>query len=289
MMTAKTDIPEFSTLPDDLQAKLARCQEILRGLKTVVVAFSGGSDSTFLLALAARTLGAANVLAAIGTSPSLPGRELADARQLAGRIGVTLVELPTTEMGHPEFVANPPDRCFHCKKELFTGLKALAAGHGMSAVVCGANADDTGDYRPGLAAGKEMGIVNPLLEATLAKQEIRTAAHALDLPTWNKPAYACLASRIPYGQSITAEKLGRIEKAEYALLDLGFTSCRVRDHGQVARIEVPADQLERAVSLRKEIAQAVKQAGYVFVALDLEGFRSGSMNEVLSPETRKQK
>ncbi len=283
-MCAKPTAEVFAGLDDGLRGRLARCREILRGLGKVVVAYSGGVDSTLLLALAADTLGEANVLAAVGVSPSLASRELDDARTLAEGLGVKLIEVATGEMDDPHYAANPADRCFYCKKELFTRVSAVAEGEGFDAVLTGANADDRGDFRPGLAAGEQMGVASPLMEACLTKDDVRAASKAMGLPTWDKPAYACLASRVPYGDAITPEKLSRIEQAEYVLRDLGFAACRIRDHGDVARIEVPPDAIERVAGLRERIVQAVKAMGYAYVTLDLQGFRSGSMNETLPPQ-----
>ena len=267
--------------PNPLEAKLDRCREILQGLGRVAVAFSAGVDSTFLLALAAQTLGARNVLAVMGISPSLAQRERQEGLRLTRDLGVELVEVPTAELDDPMYAANPANRCFYCKSDLFRRLREIATERGFAAVLSGANADDRGDFRPGLEAGELLGVRNPLMEANLTKDEIRAASREMHLETWNKPAMACLASRIPYGQEITAEKLSRIEQAEYALKDMGFPQCRVRDHGQLARIEVPSSQIIRAAELSETITAALRQLGYVYVALDLCGFRSGSMNEVL--------
>ncbi|MDP6544766.1 MAG: ATP-dependent sacrificial sulfur transferase LarE [Phycisphaerae bacterium] len=272
---------EFSGLEPQLQAKLAACMEHLRTLGRVVVAYSGGVDSTLLLALAVRALGSDSVLAAVGISPSLPDRELQAGRTLAETIGAPLVEIPTAELDDPNYAANPERRCFYCKSELFTLLKKTAAERGFDVVVCGANFDDTGDFRPGLEAGAELGVVNPLMDARLTKSEIRTISKALGLATWDKPAMACLASRIPYGQGVSSEKLARIEHAEYVLKDLGFVQCRVRDHDTIARIEVPAADIARAVELRQTLVEKIKALGYAYVTLDLQGFRSGSMNETI--------
>jgi len=274
-----SDIP--AQWPADLAGRVERCRQRLRGLRKVVVAFSGGVDSTFLLALAAGTLGADNVLAAIGVSPSLAGREHGEAVALARTIGVELAEVQTGELDDPGYAANPKDRCYHCKMDVFGRLAALAKQRGFDAVVSGANADDTGDFRPGLRAGEELSVVNPLMDAGLTKADIRAASRAMGLPTWNKPAYACLASRVPYGQRITAARLGRIEQAEAILHGLGLIGCRVRDHGEIARIEVPADRIESAAAARERIVGPLKELGYTYVALDLQGFRSGSMNETL--------
>jgi len=272
---------EFSGLDPQLQAKLAACREHLHTLGRVVVAYSGGVDSTLLLALAVRALGSENVLAAVGISPSLPDRELQDGRALAGQIGAQLVEIQTAELDDPNYAANPERRCFYCKSELFGLLGKLAIERGFDVVASGANFDDTGDFRPGLEAGAKLGVVNPLMDAGLTKSEIRTISKAIGLATWDKPAMACLASRIPYGQGVSSEKLARIEHAEYVLKDLGFVQCRVRDHDTIARIEVPADDIPRAAELRETIVGKIKALGYAYVTLDLQGFRSGSMNETI--------
>jgi len=272
---------DFEQLDAAVVRKLAACREMLRQFGGAVVAFSAGVDSTFLLALAAETLGSENVLAAMGVSPSLAERERRAGALLAAGLGVELVEVPTGELDDPRYAANPPDRCYHCKSELFTRLKALAEERKLSVVLSGANADDRGDFRPGLQAAKDLGVRSPLMEAGLRKDEIRAASRACGLETWDKPAMACLASRVPYGQAVTAEKLSRIEQAEYVLKDMGFGQCRVRDHGELARIEVPQEDIASVAAMRQGIVERFKSLGYTYVSLDLQGFRSGSMNETI--------
>jgi uncharacterized protein len=273
-------------LDEAVIGKIRHAQGILREFGRVVVAFSAGVDSTFLLALAVQTLGNQNVSAAIGVSPSLAQRELDEGRSLARELGLELLEIQTGELEDPSYTANPANRCFFCKKDLFGRLNALARTVKANAVISGANADDAGDFRPGLQAGREQGVRNPLMEAGLSKPEIRAASRAMGLSTWDKPAMACLASRVPYGQEITAQRLGRIEQAEYALKDLGFRQVRVRDHQSLARIEVSIAELDKILCNRQEIVRRLREIGYHYIALDLQGFRSGSMNEVL-PESLK--
>jgi len=284
-MNARESVSE--TLDEALQAKIAACREALGKLGRVVVAYSGGADSTLLLALAAEALGGDNVLAAMGISPSLPARQREEGRRITEQLGVELVEVETRELDNPDYAANTQRRCFYCKSELLGRLRDLAGRRGFSAVASGANADDAGDFRPGLEAGRLLGVGHPLMDAGLTKADVRAAARAMGLTTWNKPAMACLASRVPYGQPLSPERLSRIEKAEYVLNDLGFAQCRVRDHEPIARIEVPPDQILRAVQLRETLVEELKALGYTYVALDLEGFRSGSMNEPLMNQRRK--
>ncbi len=264
-----------------LKGRLRDCVAQLRTLKRVVVAFSAGVDSTFLLALAAETLGPRNVLAVVGISPSLPRRELDEARRYAADLGCELVEITTGEMTDPRYTANSADRCYFCKHDLFGRLVALAKERDAGTVVSGANADDVGDYRPGLRAGAELGVVNPLLDSGLTKEDVRLFSRRMKLPTWDKPAMACLASRIPYGQAISAEALGRVERAEAGLRDMGFRECRVRSYGDTARIEIPVADLGHALERRQAIVATAKATGFHYVSLDLQGLRSGSMNEVL--------
>jgi uncharacterized protein len=284
MLTAET----WEGLDPALRRKVQIAQSCLNRLRRVVVAFSGGVDSTLVLALAVETLGHENVIAAMGVSAIHPRRECQAGRELAAQFGVELMELKTTELTDPQFLANPPQRCYICKRHVMGPMIELAGRRGCTAVVSGTNADDLGDFRPGIQAAQELGIVNPLIEAKMTKDDIRTVSKALALSTWDKPSMACLATRVPYGQPLTAEALARIEQAEDALRELGFATCRLRDHFPVARIELAVERLLEALEMRETIVERIRAAGYTFVALDLAGFRSGSMNEVL-PSTPKDK
>jgi uncharacterized protein len=270
------------SLESPTREKLQRCRGILHDLGSVAVAFSGGVDSSLLLALSAETLGRDNVLAAMAVSTIFPQAERRTGQRFAGRLAVELVELATPQLADPNFTANPADRCYYCKNLLLGRLKALAAERGLAAVVTGSQASDSGDYRPGLRAEEQQGIRRPLLEADMMKDEVRAVSRAMGLPGWDRPSGACLATRIPYNQPITAEKLARVESAEEILHELGFVQCRVRDHAPVARIEVPPEAIRQAADMRDRIARAIADLGYTYVALDLEGFRSGSMNKALT-------
>jgi uncharacterized protein len=259
--------------------------EILAPLGSVAVAFSGGVDSSVVLAAATAVLGSHNVVAVTAASETYLDEELSAARALALRLGVRHEVIATSELSDECFAANPPDRCYHCKAHLVEAFALVARRHGCASLLDGANRDDLGDHRPGMRAATERGVRHPLLEAGLGKADVRALARALGLPTWNRPANACLASRIPYGEPITAEKLRMIGAAEAGLRGLGLTVCRVRYHGTVARVEVEREQIPRAAGeLRERIVEVVRAAGFAYVALDLEGFRSGSMNEVLARE-----
>jgi uncharacterized protein len=263
--------------------KLRRLTNSLTALRRVIIAFSAGVDSTYLLKVAKDTLGADNVLACTGVSPSLAEQELVSVRKLVEHIGVKLRIVETKEMDDPQYVENSPRRCYHCKTELYRQIQIIARMEGFTAICNGANADDIGDYRPGMEAATEFSISSPLLDAGLTKAEIREASQALGLPTWDKPALACLSSRIPYGTPVTIGSLKQIEQAEAFLRSHGFAVCRVRHHGTLARIEVPGSDLPRLLEepLRSQIAAAFKSYGYTYIAADLVGFRSGSGNEVL--------
>lgn len=268
----------------DLAALLSGLQDVIRRYDRVLTAFSGGVDSTLVAAVARQVLGRDNAPAVIGDSPSLPRAELAEARQLAEDLDLQLIVIAPNEQSDPGYRANAGDRCYYCKTHLYDQLRAFAGEHGYATIFNGTNADDLGDHRPGLVAADEARVVSPLIEAGLDKQGVRLLAQHMGLPNWDKPAAACLASRIPYGTEVTIERLSQVEQAEASLRALGFVGLRVRHHEQVARIELPVDQMQQMLdpSVRLEVAHAIKAAGFLYVALDLEGFRSGSGNVALT-------
>ncbi len=273
--------------PAFLDERFLRLASLLEELESCVVAYSGGVDSTFLLWVARRVLGG-RAIGVLAISESLDRSELEGARRTASLMGVALEVLETHEYQNPDYLRNDGARCYHCKTELFRVIKDFARSRGILHVLDGSNAEDMDDFRPGLRARNEQGVRSPLLEAGLLKVAIRRFSQAAGLPTWDKPAAPCLSSRIPHGTPVTAEKLRQIEAAEAALRELGFRVVRVRHHEQVARVEVPMEDFARLLEsdVRLKVLQAIHQAGFLFVALDLDGFRSGSLNAALSPEQR---
>lgn len=266
----------------DLQDKYDSLINRLRSLESVLVAFSGGVDSTFLAKVAHDTLGS-SALAVTATSSTYPHREFQAAKEIAKIIGISHIVIESEELNIPGFSENPPQRCYFCKGELFAKLTAKAKELNIKLVVDGSNVDDLDDYRPGALAAKEWGVRSPLREVGLNKAEIRILSRELNLPTWDKPAFACLSSRFPYGEKITAEKLRRVEAAEEFLRHYGFSQFRVRSHGDIARIEVPKEEISQFFinDLDDKTAQKFKELGFLYITLDMEGYRTGSMNEGL--------
>jgi uncharacterized protein len=259
-----------------------RLEQVLGEARRLLVAFSGGVDSSYLALAAHRVLGA-DALAVTATSPSYPSSHRAMAERVVAEFGIPHRFIETREIANPDYRANAPDRCYHCKTELFRVMGALREELGFEAVAYGVNTDDTGDFRPGHRAAAERGVLSPFLEAELSKREIRALSRAAGLPSADLPASACLSSRLPYGTEVTPERLRQVERAEEALRALGFRQVRLRHHGALARVEVDPAELPRALepAMARRISAAIKPLGFRWVALDLDGYRSGSLNEVL--------
>ena len=262
--------------------RLDKARGIVRDLGSVLVAYSGGVDSSLLLKLALDELGE-RAVAVLASSPAYPESEQEEARALARSLGVRLVEVSTSEVELEAYTRNNPDRCFHCKEELFDTLEPIQRDLGLEHLAYGATADDAEDHRPGHGSAVRRGVRFPLLEAGMGKPEIRAAARTLGLPNWNKPSFACLSSRIPHGTEVTVAALRQIEAAEAALKAVGFTQVRVRHHGDVARIEVEPAEIPRLVEERDRVVHLLREAGYKFVSVDLEGYATGRLNRTWKP------
>jgi uncharacterized protein len=273
----------IKVMNSELERKVKKLKEIFESMGKVVVAFSGGVDSTFLLKMARDTLGAENVLAVTALSPLYPERELRGAEKMAREIGAEHLLIESNELEIDGFSMNPPDRCYLCKRELFGELKTVALKENISFVVEGSTVDDEKDYRPGKKAVRELGIRSPLVEAFFSKKDVREVSKEFGLPTWDKPSFACLASRFPYQEEITTEGLKRVSEAEDFLIGLGFKQVRVRHYQDLARIEIYKEEIGKLLdgAVREKVVAHLKKIGYRYITLDLEGFRSGSMNEVL--------
>jgi uncharacterized protein len=264
---------------DKPEAKLRKLEDILAKMGSVLIAYSGGADSTFLLKVALDVLGQ-NVLATTARAPIVPSWELTAAEEMAHQLGARHLFIETGVLDDPDFSYNPPDRCYICKRALFSRLRELASKHGLNKVIEGSNQDDLSEYRPGLRAVREFAVKSPLVEAGFTKAQIRSLSREMGLPTWNKPAQTCLATRFSYGEHLTPEKLKRVEEAEGFLHSLNLRQVRVRDHGVLARIEVPGEDMAHLLELASRAVDKLKELGYTYITLDLEGHRTGSMKGI---------
>lgn len=289
-MTLKIDEVFLNGLEPELADKTRKLQQILLGMGSVLVAYSGGVDSALVLKMAGLILGHEKGAGCLAVSPSIPPREIELAKKHASEMGANLIVVQTNEMEREGYVENSPQRCYFCKNTLFTELTDEAEKRGFACIADGFNMDDLGDHRPGMRAAKELEVRSPLQEAGMGKADIRALSKALGLPTWNKPAAACLSSRIPYGTPVTVEALEKIGKAEEILQDMGFSGVRVRHYDNMARIEVPVADLTRFVQepARTRISEALHTIGYNYVTLDLDGYRTGSLNEVIQITRKKE-
>ena len=269
-----------------LDEKYENLTQLIGGMGRTLIAYSGGVDSTFLAKVAQETIGR-DAVAVTALSPTYPATELEEAKVYAAEIGIEHRLIETHELEKEEYAVNNPDRCFHCKKELFTEMQVIAQAEGFDTIIYGGIMDDLGDHRPGMEAAELLDARAPLVEAELQKHEIRQLSKELGLPTWDKPAGACLASRIPYGMRVTLEKLHEVDQAEHFLHNLGFRLVRVRHHGDIARIEAPPEDLPRLFEndVHTRIVDALKEIGFKYVALDMQGYRTGSLNETLADHT----